>query len=214
MCFIRLKFASRRPYTLKEYNIIKPKGYMVIESLKPGGRNILLSHFTLFFTNLCIFLYFSLFISDLNTEELIAKRNNLERIKQFSKNLSNYNKEALVSQRKLPSAAEKHDIEVSNKKQESKQARAKEFSRNIPLPKPSTQHLSQAAQTRNNNKHAQEQEDVDDCYGGQRESDSKRYERSFHSSEEAEAEQRLQQLMAKHDQSKAQINSVRKTLGI
>lgn len=54
--------------------------------------------------------------SDLNSDELVAKRANLERIKEFSKNLQSFNRQTISQQPKLPPAAEKHDIAVSEQK--------------------------------------------------------------------------------------------------
>lgn len=46
----------------------------------------------------------------------MAKRANLERIKEFSKNLQSFNRQTISQQPKLPPAAEKHDIAVSEQK--------------------------------------------------------------------------------------------------
>eukprot|EP00981_Chlorochromonas_danica_P006922 scaffold1504_cov172-Ochromonas_danica.AAC.10 len=50
---------------------------------------------------------------DLNTEELVVKRKNMERIKEFSKLLRVVNQDAIQQQRKLPPATEQIDIEKS-----------------------------------------------------------------------------------------------------
>ncbi len=46
----------------------------------------------------------------------MAKRANLERIKEFSKNLQSFNRQTLSQQPKLPPAAEKRDIAISEQK--------------------------------------------------------------------------------------------------
>ena len=55
-------------------------------------------------------------ITDLNSDELVAKRANLERIKEFSKNLQSFNRQTISQQPKLPPAAEKRDIAISEQK--------------------------------------------------------------------------------------------------
>ena len=72
---------------------------------------------------------------DLNTEELIAKRVNAERIKEFSKQLQDFNKKSIQVQKKLPSSSEVNSIEIEKMKLESKRIKALEFAKNIPKPK-------------------------------------------------------------------------------
>ena len=97
-----------KPYTLQQYKIIKPKEYVEICNLKP----------------------------DLNTDELRAKRANLERIKEFSKNLKSFNEKMIESQsRKPPTFSEASAIEISKKKEDSSRERALQFAKNIPRPK-------------------------------------------------------------------------------
>jgi len=96
-----------RPYSIKQYRGIKPKEYHEIPNLKP----------------------------DMNREDLKAKRANLDRIKEFSKNLQNVNKAVLSDQKKVPSASEMADIKVSKQKGGSNFARATEYARNVPKPK-------------------------------------------------------------------------------
>ncbi len=96
-----------KPYTLEQYKLIKPKEYVEISKMKP----------------------------DLNSDELIAKRANAERIKEFSKNLRNFNSQMIGNQQKLPSGSESHDIDNAKKKILSARERALQFAKNIPKPK-------------------------------------------------------------------------------
>ena len=61
----------------------------------------------------------------MNTDELLAKRANIQRIKEFSKSLQTYNKQTITqhsnnSGKKGLSGAEAKEIEISQKYQESK----------------------------------------------------------------------------------------------
>ena len=71
----------------------------------------------------------------MNSEELIAKRKNVDRIKEFSKQLKHFNKESLSNQPKLPSASEQSDLQIAKKKYESNRIRAMEYAKNVPKPK-------------------------------------------------------------------------------
>jgi hypothetical protein len=62
---------------------------------------------------------------DLNTDELVAKRANAERIKEFSKNLKQFNKNVMP----------KRDGNEMNQKIESKKEKAIQYAQNIPKPK-------------------------------------------------------------------------------
>lgn len=96
-----------KPYTLEQYKLIKPAEYVEISKMKP----------------------------DLNSDELIAKRANAERIKEFSKNLRNFNSQMIGNQQKLPSGSESHEIDNAKKKMLSARERALQFAKNIPKPK-------------------------------------------------------------------------------
>lgn len=63
---------------------------------------------------------------DLNTEELIAKRANVERIKEFSKNLKEFNKNVMPK---------RENINERNSKPESKKEKAIQYAQHIPKPK-------------------------------------------------------------------------------
>jgi hypothetical protein len=76
-------------------------------------------------------------ILDLNTDELVAKRKNAERIKEFSRQLRSFNQEQITQQSKLPSATEQNDLQKAKQKYESRRQRAIEFAKQIPKPKSS-----------------------------------------------------------------------------
>jgi hypothetical protein len=65
-------------------------------------------------------------VVDLNTDELVAKRANAERIKEFSKNLKVFNKNV------MPKRDGNTD---TNQKAESKKEKAIQYAQNIPKPK-------------------------------------------------------------------------------
>ena len=71
---------------------------------------------------------------DLQTADLIAKRANLDRVKEFSKNLKNFNTENLRFQSKLPAAGEKNDMTLALKKMDSSRQKAIEYGRSVPKP--------------------------------------------------------------------------------
>lgn len=71
---------------------------------------------------------------DLQTEELVAKRKNLDRIKDFSKQLRVVNQETIANQRKLPSATEQSDLQRAKQKYTSSRFRALEFAKHVPKP--------------------------------------------------------------------------------
>jgi hypothetical protein len=70
--------------------------------------------------------------ADLNTTELVAKRANAERIKQFSKNLNDFNR---VSIKNNITADEKEQEANSRAKVLSKREKANQFAQNVPKPK-------------------------------------------------------------------------------
>ena len=70
----------------------------------------------------------------MNTEVLRAKRANAERIKDFSKQLQDFNKVSLSEQRRLPHSSESSDVQLCKRRLESNRERAIQFSRGIPKP--------------------------------------------------------------------------------
>ena len=135
-----------------------------------------------------------MYLLDLNTEELIAKRANLDRVKEFAKNLHNFNHEHLRNQKKLPPSNEKNEMEIAHKKLESKRQKAIDFAKNIPKPK------IPAAK---------------DACGKQRGDDEESAGMSnFDMGEGYEEELKLHELEAKHVNSKRQIEAIRKAMGM
>lgn len=157
-----------KPYTLQQYKLIKPKDYVEISNIKP----------------------------DLNTDELRAKRANLERIKEFGRNLRNFNQNILESQPKMPNGNEAHDLDVAKKQQESKRQRGLQFARNIPIPKVA----STNANSSNN----------------RGDSDDNAYMNITHEQYgmESKKAKRLEDLEAKYADSKRNVESIKKSIGI
>lgn len=124
----------------------------------------------------------------MNTDELVAKRANAERVKEFSKNLKKFNKEAMP--RKDPQEME---IAAKQKKAEenSKRDKAREFAKNIPKPK-----------VRVNSGGA----------GGGRAGGSDRSNVGM-SAIPVESN-RLEELTSKHMQSRKQVDAIKKSLGL
>lgn len=146
--------------------MIKPKEYVEISKIKP----------------------------DLNTDELIAKRKNLDRIKDFSKQLRQINKEIISQNPKLPSSVEQNDINLSKRNYESKRQKAIDFARNIPKPKLSTENM----QSQTNNQRSG--------------SSQSNRESALYMDDDAIEAARLQELEAKHLQNKAKMEAIKKTL--
>ena len=156
-----------------------------------------------------IYIYICIFYIDLNSEELIAKRANLDRVKEFSKNLQKYNRQTISSQPKLPSASVKRDITVSEQKYNSNRQKAIEFAKNIPKPK-----------VKNNNHLLQ--------YTGYNDSEesggNNMYSDNYHNIANTnsnmnmgagyEQESRIMELEAQHNNRKVQIEAIKKTMGL
>lgn len=188
-----------RPYTLKQYRNIKPKEYVEIPNLKPGMN----------FNNfVCVSVYkvYIYILIDLNREELKAKRANLDRMKEFSKNLNNVNKTVISEQRKLPPSKEARDIKVNQEAQCSSRLRALEFSRNIPKPRVVKKESAGEARSKKQNQYNEmemEMEDddyyvtADDIYGADYATNSK-----------------MQALDNKHNDTKKQVDAIKKSLGL
>jgi hypothetical protein len=132
-------------------------------------------------------------LPDLNSDELIAKRKNVDRIKQFSKQLRDFNKDAIQQQPKLPSAVEQNDIEISKKKFDSNRIRAMEYARQVPKPKlkPSDrgERISHSAEG------------------------NSQFANDLYMDEDAFQAAKLQELEAKHQQGKARLEAIKKSIG-
>ncbi|CAM9091986.1 unnamed protein product [Hapterophycus canaliculatus] len=94
-----------KPKTLKQYRETKPTGYVQLGKLQP----------------------------DLFTEELIAKRANAERTKEFSANLRKINSDAVAARR-----AGAENRRTNKPGAQDSRSKALAFARKIPLPKKKT----------------------------------------------------------------------------
>eukprot|EP01033_Poteriospumella_lacustris_P001653 gene1653-1205_t len=184
-----------KPYTLQQYKMIKPKEYVELGKLKP----------------------------DLNTDELIAKRKNLDRIKEFSKQLRQVNADILTQQPKLPSATEQNDLQIARQKYESTRQRALEFAKsNVPKPKVARnaqlderrdqrgQYDGETdngpTQIRDGTRRSQSAGERSGSYGGSRSN------LGIPMDEDAFQAAKLQELEAKHQQSKARMEAIKRSL--
>lgn len=177
-----------RPYTLKQYSLIKPKDYVEIAKMQP----------------------------DLNTDELVAKRKNAERIKEFSKQLRAVNSETLSAQRKLPSAAEQSDIEKSKQKYESKRQRALEFAKMVVKPGPGSDPLDEDGEGGfgvRSMSAGQAQPTTKKTMRRPQPQPQQRMMQLAADNEDGEAAARLLELEARHSQSKAQVDAIRRAMG-
>jgi hypothetical protein len=68
-------------------------------------------------------------------DELVAKRSNAARVKEFANNLKKFNEKAILQAPKKISAVEEQDIVKAQLAGDSKRLKALEFAKNIPLPK-------------------------------------------------------------------------------
>jgi hypothetical protein len=139
----------------------------------------------------------------LNTEELVAKRKNADRIKQFSKQLRDFNKESFSNQPKLPSSVEQSDLMTSKKKYDSNRIRGMEYAKHIPKPKLAT--------------NSQDQCDGEDQQQQQDQQDDERRRVSYtggglYMDEDALQAAKLQELEAKHQQGKARLEAIKKSI--
>lgn len=115
----------------------------------------------------------------------------MERIKDFSKKLNEYNRSTLFQQRKNVPSDEHRSIELSKQKLESKRQKAIDFARNIPKPKTNKKGLNH-----NINYATHESDHL--------------YENDFID----EDSRRLLELQEKHDLNKAKIETIKKSMGL
>eukprot|EP01041_Mallomonas_annulata_P002338 gene2342-4547_t len=153
-----------RPYTLEDYQRIKPQSYVEMGKLKP----------------------------DLNSEELVAKRANAQRIKEFSKNLKSFNEQSLQQQRRLPPSSEAVSVTLTKKKEESSRGKALSFAKNIPKPK-----IPKTNSSPSRTPSGREDEGSDSLDAAVYEEQSK-----------------LLELQARHVDSKRQVEAIKKSLGL
>ena len=195
-----------RPYSLASWKQKKPQDYVEIKpTLQP----------------------------DLNSQELLAKRANHERVKEFSRQLLAYNQKVLQAQRKLPRSSESSDIEKASQKLQSKRERAMQFAQGVPKPRPAVPLTAAAPGSSSesidgrrikslsfNSSHRRtdnSSDDEDGDWGGKASLDEDYMHAPFHSKaaqggmNEVEF-RRIEQLEQKHNDSQRQIAAIRKAL--
>ena len=151
----------------------------------------------------------------MNTEILKAKRANAERIKDFSKQLQDFNKASLSEQRRLPQSSELSDVQVSKRRLESNRERAIQFSRGIPKP---------AIKLKNSNSNAERKGDEEE--EGEEEIEE-RFRRKNHSNNDDDDDEydggwglssakasKLRELQLKHLESKKNIDAMKRSMGM
>ena len=135
----------------------------------------------------------------MNSEVLKAKRANAERIKDFSKQLQDFNKVSLSEQRRLPQSSELSDVQVSKRRLESNRERAIQFSRGVP--KPVIKLKNDAVEKRGDEESEKEE----------------RFMKSSNDDEwglsDAKAA-KLRELQLKHMESKKNIDAMRRAMGM
>lgn len=135
----------------------------------------------------------------MNTDILKAKRANAERIKDFSKQLQDFNKVSLSEQRRLPQSSESSDVQLCKRRLESNRERAIQFSRGIPKP---------VNKSKNDNaeRKSREEDEIEEKFA--KNSDHDEWGLS-----DAKAA-KLRELQLKHLESKKNIEAMRKTMGM
>ena len=153
----------------------------------------------------------------MNTEILKAKRANAERIKDFSKQLQDFNKASLSEQRRLPQSSELSDVQVSKRRLESNRERAIQFSRGIPKP---------AIKLKNSNSNSNAERKGDEEEEGEEEIEE-RFRRKNHSNNDDDDDDydggwglssakasKLRELQLKHLESKKNIDAMKRSMGM
>lgn len=77
----------------------------------------------------------NIFYIDLNTDELLAKRANMQRIKDFANQLKAHNKAVQDPTKRTLEAEKQRQLEIARNFQQSKVAKAAEFAKHVPKPK-------------------------------------------------------------------------------
>jgi hypothetical protein len=130
----------------------------------------------------------------------VAKRKNADRIKQFSKQLRDFNKESFSNQPKLPSSVEQSDLMTSKKKYDSHRIRGMEYAKHIPKPKLPTSSEDQYDGEDQQDQQDDERRRVSYTGGG------------LYMDEDALQAAKLQELEAKHQQGKAKLEAIKKSI--
>lgn len=128
----------------------------------------------------------------MNSEVLKAKRANVDRVKEFSRNLKSFNEKVIKEQPKLPQAQEAVEIDKSKQKLESKRERAIQFAKQIPKP---------SIRTQKDEMSSKQHSEINDDF-----SSADPY--SFVD------ETKFVELEARHNASKRQVDAIKKSLGL
>ena len=142
---------------------------------------------------------------DLNTEELVTKRANAERIKEFAKNLHDFNRKNIEQNRKLPASTEVRDILTDKAKHESKRSKALEFARNIPKPKVETTSAGASVSgAAGKGRGTSRRQEIDDHYVTDNDEYGVEYGDVC----------RRQGLELKHEESRRQVEAIKRSMGL
>ena len=138
----------------------------------------------------------------MNTDILKAKRANAERIKDFSKQLQDFNKASLSEQRRLPQSSELSDVQVSKRRLESNRERAIQFSRGVPKPaiKLKNTNSNSTAERKGSEEEEGDEDDNKDDDDGWGLSSAKA--------------SKLRELQLKHLESKKNIDAMKRSMGM
>jgi Jhy protein len=123
---------------------------------------------------------------------LKAKRANADRVKDFSKQLHEFNKVSLSDQRRLPYSSEAVGVQMTKKKLESSRERANQFAKKIPKPA--------IVKPKGSPDGRVEEDDEMLCGFGMSAGDEKA--------------SKLEELQAKHLESKRNIEAMRRSMGM
>ncbi|RYH31158.1 DUF4591 domain-containing protein [archaeon] len=162
---------------------------------------------------MCVFI-----LIDLNSQELIAKRKNIDRIKEFSKQLRKVNHEQISQQKKLPAATEQEDLQKAKQKYSSARQRALDFSKHIPKPSGGQKDKDDGDYDLDNDEYDMQDTRVSHSAGHaptksirrQRQKEESAQQR--YRNEDDEAAARLLELEARHQHGKAQVEAIKKAL--
>jgi hypothetical protein len=158
---------------------------------------------------------------DLNTDELKAKRANADRVRDFSKKLREYNKEAIQTRATSPIDTNAGGAVPSRRVGPSARDRALEFARNVPKPRvrADTGSLVRGVATKG-------RESESNNYGSSAEENYLSWGCSGAAGENADLDvalravlgagggERLQELEQRHGENQRKVNAIKKSLGL
>ena len=137
----------------------------------------------------------------MNSDILKAKRANADRIKDFSKQLNEFNKISLSDQKRIPYSCEASGVEISRRKLESNRERAMQFAKHIP--KPLIKLKGDGSGKGEEDGTGTGERTTDDVY-----LQADEYGQSY------EKASKLQELQAKHEDSRRNVQAIRKSMGM